>query len=37
MDNGMDDWADRNEDESEDEEEIRKGTHVWDSYSKNIF
>ena len=38
MDNGMDDWTDGNEElESEDEEEIRKGIHAYNSFFKDIF
>ena len=37
MDNGMDEWTDGNEDDSEHEEEIRKGIYAYDSYFMNIF
>ena len=38
MGNGMDDWTDGNEEDvSEGEEEIRKGTYSYNSYFKDIF
>ena len=37
MDNGMDEWTDGNEDESEDEEGTRKGIYVYNSDFKEYF